>query len=472
MTGQIQTDLCVIGGGSGGLSTAAGAVQMGADVVLLEGGKMGGDCLNYGCVPSKSLIAAARQAHVPGAGRGFGISTRSPAIDYAAVNDHVRDVIASIAPHDSVERFEGLGVRVITEYGKFLSRTSVEAGDVVVKARRFVIATGSSPVVPPIPGLNKSPYLTNETIFDLREQPQHLIVIGAGPIGLELAQAHARLGCQVTVIEGLRALGRSHPDHAGMVVEKVRSEGVVIHEGTTVERVTMNEGMIEIHTSTGEMVAGSHLLVAVGRKPNIERLDLDNACITHDRGGIRVNDSLRTSNRRVYAIGDVTGGAQFTHVAGYHAGVVVRSALFGLPAKARTDIIPSVTYTDPEIAEVGLNEDEARKQYGDRLEIATAEFAENDRARAERRTDGDLRLLVVKGRPVGASMVGEHAGELIQIWALAIAANMKLSTVSGMIAPYPTLGEINKRAVGAYFSKRLFESNMVKRIVRIVQKLP
>ena len=327
MTGQIQTDLCVIGGGSGGLSTAAGAVQMGADVVLLEGGKMGGDCLNYGCVPSKSLIAAARQAHVPGAGRGFGISTRSPAIDYAAVNDHVRDVIASIAPHDSVERFEGLGVRVITEYGKFLSRTSVEAGDVVVKARRFVIATGSSPVVPPIPGLNKSPYLTNETIFDLREQPQHLIVIGAGPIGLELAQAHARLGCQVTVIEGLRALGRSHPDHAGMVVEKVRSEGVVIHEGTTVERVTMNEGMIEIHTSTGEMVAGSHLLVAVGRKPNIERLDLDNACITHDRGGIRVNDSLRTSNRRVYAIGDVTGGAQFTHVAGYHAGVVVRSAL-------------------------------------------------------------------------------------------------------------------------------------------------
>ena len=472
MSRRVDTDLCVLGGGSGGLSAASGAVQMGARVVLLEGGKMGGDCLNYGCVPSKSLLAAGKHAHALGSGGEFGIAPAQPDIDFARVNDHVHDVIAGIAPHDRVERFEGLGVRVISEYGRFASPRTVVAGETEIRARRFVIATGSSAVVPPIPGLQDVSYLTNETIFSLREAPEHLIIIGAGPIGMELAQAHARLGSRVTVIEGLRALGRSHPEHAKLVVEAVRAEGVAIHEGVSVTGVTAADGAVSVTTDGEGTISGSHLLVAVGRRPNIDRLDLDRAGISYERGGIRVNRGLRTSNRRVYAIGDVIGGAQFTHVAGYHAGIVVQSAVLGLPAKVRDGIIPSVTYTDPEIAEVGLNEEMARARYGDRLDIVNTEFAGNDRARAERVTGGALCVYVVKGRPVGAAMVGPHAGDVIQIWSLAIAAGIKLSKVAGMIAPYPTLGEINKRAAGAFFGERLFASKALKRIVRLVQKLP
>ncbi len=472
MTTTVDTDLCVLGGGSGGLSVAAGAIQMGARVVLVEGGKMGGDCLNYGCVPSKSLLAAGKQAHVLGKGAAFGVAPVAADVDFARVNDHVRAVIAAIEPHDSVERFEGLGVRVITAYGRFTSRRTVVAGTSEIRARRFVIATGSSAVVPPIPGLGDAPYLTNETIFTLREVPEHLIVIGAGPIGMELAQAHARLGSRVTVIEGLRALGRSHPDHARLVVEAIRNEGVTIHEGVSVASVATDSGTITVTMDSGTAVTGSHLLVAVGRSPNIDGLDLETAGIAHERGGITVDARLRTSNRRVYAIGDVIGGAQFTHVAGYHAGIVVRSALLGLPARSRDGIIPSVTYTDPEIAEVGLDEESARQRYGKALEVATATYADNDRARAEGMGLGDLRVAIVKGRPVGAAMVGPHAGELIQVWSLAIAAGIKLSKVAGMIAPYPTLGEINKRAAGSYFGEKLFASATLKRLVRLVQKLP
>jgi len=472
MTQTIDTDLCVLGGGSGGLSVASGAVQMGAHVVLLEGGKMGGDCLNYGCVPSKSLLAAGKHAHALGEGTEFGVAPARADVDFARVNDHVHAVIAAIEPHDSVERFEGLGVRVITDYGRFTSPRTVAAGATEIRARRFVIATGSSAVVPPIPGLNDAPYLTNETIFTLREAPEHLIVIGAGPIGMELAQAHARLGSRVTVIEGLRALGRSHPEHARLVVDAVRDEGVTIHEGVTVAGVTTDGKTITVATGDAETVTGSHLLVAVGRRPNIEKLNLETAGIVSERGGIKVNKGLRTSNRRVYAIGDVIGGAQFTHVAGYQAGIVVQSAVLGLPAKMRDGIIPSVTYTDPEIAEVGLDEETARQHYGEKLHVVTTEYAGNDRARAERIGLGELRVCIVRGRPVGAALVGPHAGELIQLWSLAIAAGIKLSKVAGMIAPYPTLGEINKRAAGTFFGDKLFASKALKRLVRLVQKLP
>ena len=471
MAERIKCDLCVIGAGSGGLSVAAGAVQMGADVVLLEGHKMGGDCLNYGCVPSKALIAAGKHAHAMTTGAPFGVAPVAPQVDYAAAKDHVRKVIAGIEPHDSVERFESLGVRVMTEYGAFISPKEVQAGDTVIAARRFVIATGSSPLVPPIPGLDKVAYFTNEDIFDLRERPEHLIVIGGGPIGLELAQAHRRLGSEVTVLEGLSALGKDDPELAAIALARIRAEGVEIVEGAMASQVTGKAGEIEVHTKEGPSFKGTHLLIAVGRAPNTDRLNLEAAGIEPAPGGIKVDAQLKTSNKRIYAIGDVAGELQFTHTAAYHAGVVIKSALFGLPSKASTAHIPWVTFTDPEVAQVGLTEAEARERYGDRLEVVRFEYAENDRARTELATDGLVKVMIVKGRPVGASIVGAQAGELIQVWALVIANRLKIGAVAAMVSPYPTLGEINKRAAGQYYVPRLFESILVKRWVRLVQKL-
>jgi pyruvate/2-oxoglutarate dehydrogenase complex dihydrolipoamide dehydrogenase (E3) component len=468
---HIKTDILVIGAGSGGLSVAAGASQMGADVVLLEGHRMGGDCLNYGCVPSKALIASAKAAHGQSHAGAFGVADQVPQVDYAAVMDQVADVIAQIAPVDSQERFEGFGVRVIREFGHFISATQVQAGDAVITARRVVVATGSSPLVPPIPGLQTVPFVTNETLFDLREKPDHLLIIGGGPIGMEMAQAHVRLGCKVTVIEGAKALGRDDPDCAAVVLEAVRDEGVVIAEDAVAAQVRGHAGQIEIETEDGRVFAGSHLLVAVGRKLNTDRLNLDAAGIkTSPSGGIIVDASLRSTNRKVYAIGDVAGGMQFTHVAGYHAGVVIRSVLFGLPSKAKTHHIPWATYTDPELAQVGLTEAAARKAHGAKLEVVRFEYAHNDRAIAERKTTGMIKVMVVRGRPVGASIVGHQAGELISLWALALANRMKMSQIAGMVAPYPTIGEVNKRAAGAYFSPRLFDNPLVRQVVGAVQR--
>jgi pyruvate/2-oxoglutarate dehydrogenase complex dihydrolipoamide dehydrogenase (E3) component len=467
---RIKTDVLVIGAGSGGLSVAAGASQMGANVVLLEGHKMGGDCLNFGCVPSKALIATGKAAHAQRHGAQYGVADADGTVDYAAAKDHVADVIAQIAPVDSQERFEGFGIKVIREYGRFISPTEVQAGDTVISARRIGIATGSSPLVPPIPGLNTVPYETNETLFDLRETPEHLLIIGGGPIGMEMAQAHVRMGCKVTVIEGAKALGKDDPELAEVVLNSLRDEGVAIEEDALAAQVRGTAGAIEVEAKDGRVFKGTHLLMAVGRKANIGRLDLDKAGIAPARNGIQVDASLRTTNKKVYAIGDVAGGLQFTHVAGYHAGVIIRSMLFGLPSKARTSHIPWATYTDPELAQVGLTEAEAKARHGAKLEVVRFHYHHNDRAIAERKTKGFIKVMVVKGRPVGASIVGYQAGELINLWALALANNMKMSQIAAMVAPYPTIGEINKRAAGAYFTPRLLESDLVKRLVGFVQR--
>ncbi|SIO29783.1 dihydrolipoyl dehydrogenase family protein [Vannielia litorea] len=464
----IKADICIIGAGSGGLSVASGAAQMGAKVVLVEGHKMGGDCLNYGCVPSKALLSSAHHAHAMTTGAPFGVAPAVPQVDYARAKDHVAEVIAAIEPHDSQERFEGLGVQVIRDWGSFISPTELRAGEHTITARRFVIATGSRPFVPPIDGLESVDYHTNETIFDLRERPEHLIVIGGGPIGLEMAQAHARLGCKVTVIEAQKALGKDDPDLAAFVLGKLRAEGIEIREETAAEKVTA-EGGVTVHTPSGP-VTGSHLLVAVGRQVNIDRLNLNVAKVDHDRA-VKVDATLRSpSNRRVYAIGDAAGGLQFTHVAGYHAGIVIRSAMFGLPAKARTAHIPWVTYTDPELAQVGQTEAQAREAHGAALQVIRLSYDDTDRGRAIR-AEGMLKLMVVKGRPVGASIAGPQAGELIAPWATAIANGHKLTTLANTVLPYPTLQELNKRAAGAYFSPKLFESPLVKRVVGLVQRL-
>ncbi len=468
----ITADICVIGAGSGGLSVAAAAAAFGRSVVLIERHKMGGDCLNYGCVPSKALLAAGKRAHAMRTASAFGIAGVDPEVNPRAVHDHVHRVIAAIAPNDSVERFTGLGVRVILAAARFVDRSTVVAGEHRIRARRFVIATGSTPAVPPIPGLDSVPYLTNETIFDNQERLHDLIVIGGGPIGMELAQAHSRLGSRVTVIEAAKALSKDDPELTKVVLEELAAEGVTILENTKVERVEGGPGRVRVHVAAGdkkEVIEGTHLLLAVGRKPTTADLGLEAAGIRHDAKGIKVNASLKTSNRRVFAIGDVAGGLQFTHVANYHAGIVIRRALFRLPAKVDNKIIPWVTYTDPELAHVGLSEAEAAKSAG-KINVLRWPYHENDRAQTERETVGQIKVVTAKnGRILGATIVGAQAGELIQMWALAISQKMKIKAMIGWVSPYPTLGEINKRAAYRYYATAP-NNPTVRKIIKFLAK--
>ncbi|MFT6061029.1 MAG: pyruvate/2-oxoglutarate dehydrogenase complex dihydrolipoamide dehydrogenase (E3) component [Paracoccaceae bacterium] len=469
-SGALRPDLLVIGAGSGGLSAAAGAVRLGASVVLVEGAEMGGDCLNTGCVPSKALLAAGKAAYAMGAGARFGVTPVAAQIDFAAAKAHVNAVIADIAPHDSQDRFEGMGVEVIRAWAHFTGPGSVEAGGLTIKPRRVVIATGSTAAVPPIPGLADLPFLTNETIFALTEAPAHLLILGAGPIGMELAQAHRRLGCGVTVLEAGAPLGHEDPEMAAVALAALRAEGIEIIGDTPAAKAGGTAGALWLEAADGRRWTGSHLLVAAGRRPSLDRLNLTAAGVEVTRTGVKVDAGLRSTNRRVYAIGDAAGGLQFTHVAGWHAGLVIRAVLFRLPIKAIA-AIPRVTYTDPEIAQVGLTETEAREKHGSALEVLRSEYAGNDRAKAESKTAGFLKVMVVKGRPVGASMVGAQAGELIQIWQLAMSARLKIGAIAGMIAPYPTLSELSKRAAGSYYEPRLFANPWVKRAVRLLAKL-
>lgn len=477
MAEHIVTDICVIGAGSAGLSVAAGASQMGAPTVLIEGHKMGGDCLNYGCVPSKALLAAGKLAvHGTDAGvdgAAFGVRIQRPQVDFRRVHDHVHGVIGAIAPHDSVERFEGLGVRVIRAKARFTGAQEVAAGDAIVRARRFVVATGSAPAVPPIPGLAETSYLTNKSVFDRTEPPDHLIVIGGGPIGLELAQAHRHLGAAVTVLEMATVLAKDDPELADFVRRRLISEGVALREGVKVVRVEPAGGGVAVvlagKDGAEERLEGSHLLVATGRKANVGDLDLDRAGIKHSAKGIEVDARLRTSNRRVFAIGDVAGGYQFTHIAGYHAGIVIRNALFRLPARVDYRAVPWVTYTAPELANVGLTEADAAKQHG-AIRVLRWSFHENDRAQAERMTDGMIKVITKpNGLILGAGIVGPHAGELIQLWGLAIQQGLKIGAIAGMIAPYPTLGEVSKRAAGSFYTPSLF-SERTRKIVRFLAR--
>ncbi len=472
--GRLKADICVIGGGSGGLSVAAGAVQMGASVVLIEKGKMGGDCLNTGCVPSKALIAAAHVAHTPRKGGEFGIPNFDPAVEFPAVHRHVHGVIGAIAPHDSVERFEALGVKVIAAAARFVSRNEVEAGPYRIEARRFVIATGSSAAVPPIPGLGDVPYLTNESIFELQTRPDHLIVVGGGPIGLEMAQAFRRLGSRVSLIELGTILARDEPEAVAVVRNAIIADGVELHEQTGVKAVARNVEAIDVtvedKNGMQRIISGSHILIAAGRKPTTQGLGLEAAGIKYGPKGIEVDARLRTSNARVFAIGDVAGGPQFTHIAGYHAGIVIRNALFALPSKVDYKALPWVTYADPELAHVGLTEANARKA-GHEVQILTWSFNENDRAQAERRTEGLAKIVLGrKGRILGATIVGPHAGELIPLWGLAIQSGLEISAIASMIMPYPTLSEISKRAAGSYYTPTLF-SDRTRRFVRLIQRV-
>ena len=445
---RVACDICVIGAGPGGLTVAAAAARFGRQVILIEQGKMGGDCLNYGCVPSKALIAAARQAHVFRASTSFGITAMEPEVSFPAVMDHVHSAISAIAPNDSEERFLQLGCRVIRAKARFISPEAVEAAGQTITARRFVIATGSSPSVPPIAGLSGVTYFTTDTIFDNRVRPGHLIILGAGPVGLELGQAFRRLGSAVTMLETEAPLAGADAVSRKIVLDALGHEGVEIIADCRVEAFREETGYIHASVGTAGVkreISGTHLLLAAGRRPNVEDLGLEAAGIAFSASGIGVDLGLRTSNRRVYAIGDVTG-AQFTHAASHQAGLVIRSALFRLPIRYRASAMPRVVFTDPEFASVGLSEAEAARR-GLTPHVIELPFANNDRALIERRTDGCMRIVLDrKKRVLGAAIVGINAGELLFPWVHLTRSGERLRTMADAVVPYPTLSETGKSA--------------------------
>lgn len=453
---KLKADIIVIGAGSGGLSVASGAAQLGLRVVLFEKGEMGGDCLNTGCVPSKALIASAHAAHDARTAGRLGV-TADPTVDFAAVMAHVRAAITAIEPHDSQQRFESLSVTVIREPARFTGPRTVASASVEVTARKIVIATGSRAKAPSIAGLPGSAFLTNETIWGLTELPRRLIVLGAGPIGLELGQAFRRLGSEVVVVEAAQPLPREDRDLAQPVLDQLASDGIEVFTGRQVDAVERSGDVVAV-VSGGHRVEGSHLLVAVGREAVLEGLNLEAANIAHGPRGIALDRQLRsTSNPAVFAVGDAAGREAFTHVAGAHAGLVVRRALFAQSTDVEALVIPRVTYTDPEIAAVGLSEADARKLHGDRLQVLSVPFKSNDRAIAEADTRGLAKLVLdPKGRILGVGIVGRGAGELIHPWALALTAKLKLRAFADFIAPYPTRGEIHKRLASAFYSPILF----------------
>jgi pyruvate/2-oxoglutarate dehydrogenase complex dihydrolipoamide dehydrogenase (E3) component len=473
MTEVLTPDICVIGGGSGGLSVAAAAAAFRVPVVLIEHGKMGGECLNTGCVPSKSLIAAAKHARAIAQARAFGLSARGLDIDFGKVHRRIHDVIAAIAPNDSKERFTGLRVRVIQGTARFADAETVRVGDgIAIKARRFVIATGSVPSLPPIEGLKETPHLTSETIFDLTTRPEHLIVIGAGAIGLELAQAFRRLGAAVTVLDAAQPLAREDPECARVVLDALADEGVDVRGNVAVARVEKVDGKIKVvlRGKDGEhIISGSHLLVATGRRANAEGLDLERAGIAHDGAGILVDRGLRTANKRVYAIGDVAGGAQFTHLANYHAGLIMRNVLFRLPVRVNEQLVPRVTFTDPELAQVGYTEAQAQhRRYS--IQVLRWPYWENDRAQTETETRGHIKVIITRGgRILGATIVGSQAGELISAWSLAISQNLNIRAFTGVVLPYPTRAEIGKRAALNYFLPGTTNA-LVQRIIVLLRR--
>jgi pyruvate/2-oxoglutarate dehydrogenase complex dihydrolipoamide dehydrogenase (E3) component len=466
-------DLAVIGAGAAGLSVAAGAAQLGASVVLIERERMGGDCLNTGCVPSKAVLAASRAARSVRNAERFGVFADAPTIDWDRVRSHVQSVIATIAPIDSEQRFRALGATVLRGEARFVDPRTISIDGRAVTARRFVIAAGSRAAVPSIEGLGRVPYWTNDSLFDLSEKPSHLLILGGGPIGLEMADAFSGLGCRVTVIEALRMALKEDPELVDGLRQVLAARGVTFREGAKVSAVT--PGPV-LWLADGTRIEGSHLLVATGREPNLAALDLAAGNIQAGRSGIATDRGLRSvTNTRVFAVGDIAdpvgiGPRAFTHVGSYHAAVIIRRVLFRLPAQISYAALPRVTYTDPELAQTGLTEAEAVAA-GLNVRILRWPMADNDRAVAERDTVGLVKLIVSRNRIVGAGILAPHAGEMISQWTLAVAQRTKLSVLAGLIVPYPTRAEAAKRAAGSFFAPRLF-SDRTKALVRFLSRLP
>jgi len=462
MFSRTDYDLCVIGGGAAGLVTAAGGAGLGARVALIEKNQLGGECLYTGCVPSKALLHQANLVHWANQAEQTGLTIEGQP-DFKLCHDYVHSVISKIAPNDSPERFVSLGVDVIPGEARFIDRQSVAVNDRIITAKKFVLATGTRPSLPPVQGLDEVAFFTNETIFANQQRLPELIILGAGPVGIELAQAHQRLGCRVTVIEMADTiLPNEDPELSLIVQNSLDRDGVKFLLGTRATKVRQlspgNTGLelaVEHRTGMLQTIKGTHLLVATGRSPNIESLGLEHAGIKTDAGKILLDEYLRTTNKRVYACGDVAGPFNFTHMAEHQAGTVLRNTLFHMFAKPENRHIPWSTFTDPELARIGLSEAQARKQNID-YRVFRFPFAEIDRAIIDGQTAGLVKVIVnKKGRILGAALAGHQAGELIHELALAMKHNINLGKLSGLIHIYPALSQINRRVADTYLKNKL-----------------
>lgn len=462
-------DIGIIGGGAAGLTVASGTSQLGAKTLLIEKEtELGGDCLHFGCVPSKTLIKSAQVYHQMKHAAHYGLpSVEVPPVDFKSVSDRIRSVIAVIQKHDSQERFCGLGAQVEFGEASFTDEHTVRMGNRSVTAKNWVIATGSSPVAPPIPGLDKTPYLTNREIFYMDRLPESIIILGAGPIGIEMAQALNRLGSQITVVDRAdQILTKEDKDMADEAMAVLAAEGVRFHLDASIESVATKgdrkEVTIKDRDGQSVQLTSDALLVAMGRSANIEGLNLDSIGVETQRTGIIVDPRMRTSQKHIYAAGDVNGGYQFTHAAGYEGSIVISNAIFHLPRKANFTNLPWCTYTDPELASIGMNERFA-KQAGIETKVWIEPFESNDRSLAEGQTTGRIKLVLDKSeKPLGVQILGNHAGELIGEWVAALNAKVKLATLAAAIHPYPTIGEISKKVAGSVFAPKIFSKKMQK----------
>ena len=464
---RLTADMLVIGGGTAGLAVAVGAAQLGAATLLVERSALGG---NPAGLQSKALLAAAKRAQAMREAAAFGLGASEPDIDFAAVLRHVRAVAEAVAPRHAEERLAALGVRVARASARFIGPREVAAGAAVIRARRIVIATGARPVLPPIAGLAQVPFLTDETIFVHPILPEHLLVLGGVPAAIELAQAYRLLGAHVTVLAPGRVLAQHDPELVTLLLDYLRAQGIAIREAVRIAQIDRADAGIAVTLEGGEAIAGSHLLIAAERHPALDGLDLEKAGIATDAQGLVLDRRLRTTNRRVYVAGDAAGGPLTVHLAKHHAGIVLRNALFRLPARVDDRALPAVLFTAPELAQVGLGEAEARDRHRGRLAILRQPFFDNDRARAERATRGLVKLVATRnGRVLGAAILGADAGELIAPWSLAIARGLKLSGVAGMVFPYPTLGETSQQAAQSFVAPRLL-GERTRRLVRLLAR--
>lgn len=466
---DFEYDIGIIGGGAAGLTVASGAAQLGAKTLLIEKEPaLGGDCLHYGCVPSKTLIHSARVYHLMQHAERFGLpKVGISAVDFKQVAKRIQRVIATIQHHDSEERFCGLGAKVLFGNAVFTDEHTIDLEGNRLSAKSWVVATGSSPVAPPIPGLHDTTFLTNREIFSLDHLPKSMVILGGGPIGIEMAQAFNRLGTKVTVVDRAdQILGKEDKDMADMVASVMQDEGVTFFLEASIEEVLETNGQksVKILDRSGErrVLNPEEILVAMGRAPNVNHMGLEDIGVAYDRSGIGVDKRMRTNHKHIYAAGDVNGGFQFTHAAGYEGGIVVSNAIFRLPRKADYTYLPWCTYTDPELASIGMNEKTARSKGLD-YAIWTEEFRDNDRSLAEDETTGRIKMILdAKERPLGVQILGPRAGDLLSEWVAILNGKVKLSTLAAAVHPYPTMGEINKRVVGSFFSPKIFSEKVQK----------
>ncbi|MFZ5907777.1 MAG: dihydrolipoyl dehydrogenase family protein [Nitrospirota bacterium] len=460
-------DIGILGGGSAGLTVASGAAQFGAKTLLIEKeNELGGDCLHFGCVPSKTLIRTANICHLMKNAERYGLPRTEPnPVDFPAIAARIQSVINTIQKHDSRERFCKLGARIEFGTPQFIDEHSVSLNGEIYSAKNWVIATGSSPFVPPIEGIDSTPYITNKELFSLKTLPKSMITIGGGPIAIEMAQAFNRLGTKVTVVElANQILGAEDKDMAEHLMQVLIAEGITFHLGALpLSTRDLGDGReVSIKNAEGKIIdlKAETILVAVGRRANLQGLGLEAISVERDKKGLRIDERLRTSHRHIYVAGDATGAYQFTHAAGYEGGIVLSNAILHLPRKVDYTYLPWCTYTDPELASIGMNEKRAAAA-GISYSVWTEEFRTNDRGLAEAEETGKIKLILdEKEKPVGIQILGPSAGELIGEWIAVMNGKVKLSTIASAVHPYPTLGEINKKVVGNFFSGKIFSEKV------------